>query len=55
MLLAEASFVSDCHAKASNGELTLANGGEALYKKYISDIAAIIKSMLLLRHSSHHY
>ncbi|CAE6517669.1 unnamed protein product [Rhizoctonia solani] len=32
----------DCHAKASNGELTSANGGEALYKQYIDDIAAWI-------------
>jgi len=32
----------DCHAKASNGELSSANGGEALYKQYIDDIAAWI-------------
>ncbi|KAF8610091.1 cellobiohydrolase [Ceratobasidium sp. AG-I] len=32
----------DCHALASNGELTIANGGEALYKQYIDDIAAWI-------------
>lgn len=34
----------DCHAKASNGELSSANGGEALYKQYIDDIAAWIIS-----------
>lgn len=34
----------DCHAKASNGELSSANGGEALYKQYIDDIAAWIVS-----------
>ncbi|CAE7234305.1 unnamed protein product [Rhizoctonia solani] len=30
------------YAKASNGELSSANGGEALYKQYIDDIAAWI-------------
>ncbi|CAE6413551.1 unnamed protein product [Rhizoctonia solani] len=30
----------DCHALASNGELSSANGGEAIYKQYIDDIAA---------------
>jgi cellulose 1,4-beta-cellobiosidase len=37
---------SDCHAKASNGELSIANGGAALYKQYINDIAAWITSKL---------
>ncbi|KAG8748662.1 hypothetical protein FRC10_000053 [Ceratobasidium sp. 414] len=32
----------DCHALASNGELSSANGGEALYKDYIDQIAAAI-------------
>ncbi|KAG8929128.1 hypothetical protein FRC03_001568 [Tulasnella sp. 419] len=32
----------DCHAKASNGELLISQGGEALYRQYIDDIAAII-------------
>ncbi|QRV87995.1 glycoside hydrolase family 6 protein [Ceratobasidium sp. AG-Ba] len=34
----------DCHAKASNGELSIANGGVAAYKsQYIDAIATIIK------------
>ncbi|KAG9092964.1 hypothetical protein FRC06_011724 [Ceratobasidium sp. 370] len=32
----------DCHALASNGELSSANGGEALYKDYIDGLAAAI-------------
>jgi len=32
----------DCHAKASNGELSIANGGAALYKQYIDGISAWI-------------
>ncbi|KAG8745609.1 Beta-glucosidase cel3A [Ceratobasidium sp. 414] len=32
----------DCHAKASNGELSIANGGAALYKQYINGISAAI-------------
>ncbi|KAG8918020.1 hypothetical protein FRC03_011292 [Tulasnella sp. 419] len=32
----------DCHAKASNGELLIANNGEALYRQYIDNIATII-------------
>ena len=34
----------DCHAKASNGEFTIANNGIANYKNYIDQILAIIKS-----------
>ena len=34
----------DCHAKASNGEFTIANNGVANYKNYIDQIVAIIKS-----------
>jgi cellulose 1,4-beta-cellobiosidase len=37
----------DCAALASNGELTVANGGLTKYKAYIDSIAAIIK-----KHSS---
>jgi cellulose 1,4-beta-cellobiosidase len=33
----------DCAAYSSNGELSLANNGAALYKQYIDDIAAQIK------------
>ncbi|KAG8736715.1 Beta-glucosidase cel3A [Ceratobasidium sp. 428] len=32
----------DCHAKASNGELSIANGGVAKYKTYIDGISAAI-------------
>ncbi|KDQ12498.1 glycoside hydrolase family 6 protein [Botryobasidium botryosum FD-172 SS1] len=32
----------DCHAKASNGEYSIANGGEAKYRAYIDAIAAQI-------------
>lgn len=35
---------SDCHAKASNGEYALNNGGEAKYKAYVDAIAAQIAS-----------
>ena len=34
----------DCSALASNGELSLANNGSALYQGYIDDIAAQIKA-----------
>ncbi|KAL1596681.1 hypothetical protein SLS60_009329 [Paraconiothyrium brasiliense] len=34
----------DCSALASNGELSLANNGAALYQGYIDDIAAQIKA-----------
>jgi cellulose 1,4-beta-cellobiosidase len=34
----------DCAALASNGELSLANNGTALYKEYIDMIAAQIKT-----------
>lgn len=34
----------DCAALASNGELAIANNGSALYKEYIDNIAATIKS-----------
>lgn len=34
----------DCAALASNGELSLANNGAALYQEYIDDIAAQIKA-----------
>lgn len=34
----------DCAALASNGELSLANNGAALYRGYIDDIAAQIKA-----------
>lgn len=37
----------DCHAKASNGEFTIANNGVANYYNYIDQIVAIIKSMTL--------
>lgn len=33
----------DCAAAASNGELTLANNGSALYMEYIDSIATILK------------
>lgn len=33
----------DCAALASNGELSIANNGSALYKDYINSIAAQIK------------
>lgn len=33
----------DCHAKASNGEFTIANNGVANYENYIDQIVAIIK------------
>jgi len=33
----------DCHAKASNGEYSIANGGEALYKAYIDAIVGQVK------------
>ena len=36
----------DCHAKASNGEFTIANNGVANYENYIDQIVAIIKSTL---------
>ncbi|KAG8702580.1 Beta-glucosidase cel3A [Ceratobasidium sp. 395] len=34
----------DCHALASNGELSSANGGEALYKQYIDGIASAVSA-----------
>lgn len=34
----------DCHANASNGELTYANNGAALYQQYIDGITAAIKA-----------
>lgn len=34
----------DCAALASNGELSLANNGTALYQEYINDIAAQINA-----------
>jgi cellulose 1,4-beta-cellobiosidase len=34
----------DCAALASNGELSLANNGTAMYQEYIDMIAAQIKS-----------
>lgn len=34
----------DCAALASNGELSLANNGTALYQEYIDNIAAQIKA-----------
>jgi cellulose 1,4-beta-cellobiosidase len=34
----------DCAAFASNGELSIANGGEALYKQYIDDIKTAISA-----------
>ncbi|KAG9128516.1 hypothetical protein FRC07_005883 [Ceratobasidium sp. 392] len=37
----------DCHAKASNGELSIANGGAALYKQYIDGISAAISTRTL--------
>lgn len=33
----------DCAAKASNGEFSVDNGGQALYFKYIDSIVALIK------------
>jgi cellulose 1,4-beta-cellobiosidase len=33
----------DCHAKASNGEYSIANGGEAKYQAYIDNIVAQVK------------
>lgn len=33
----------DCHAKASNGEFTIANNGAANYQNYIDQIVAQIK------------
>ena len=38
----------DCHAKASNGEFTIANNGVANYENYIDQIVAIIKSTFRL-------
>ena len=32
----------DCHAKASNGEFTIANNGVANYEAYIDSISAIL-------------
>ncbi len=32
----------DCHAKASNGEYTIANNGVANYQAYIDAISAIV-------------
>ena len=37
----------DCHAKASNGEFTIADNGEANYKNYIDQIVAQIKRVYL--------
>lgn len=34
----------DCAAAASNGEYTIANNGVALYKTYIDNIAAQLKT-----------
>jgi len=34
----------DCHAKASNGEFSIANNGVANYEGYIDKIVAVIKS-----------
>jgi cellulase/cellobiase CelA1 len=34
----------DCAALSSNGELSLANNGSALYQEYIDNIAAQIKA-----------
>jgi cellulose 1,4-beta-cellobiosidase len=34
----------DCAALSSNGELSLANNGTALYQEYINNIAAQIKT-----------
>lgn len=39
----------DCHAKASNGEFTIANNGVANYENYIDQIVAIIQSMLITK------
>lgn len=38
----------DCHAKASNGEFTIANNGVANYENYIDQIVAIIQSMFTI-------
>lgn len=42
----------DCAAKASNGEFSIANGGEANYKKYIDAIVAQIKGVCKIHYSS---
>ena len=40
----------DCAAKASNGEFSIADNGEANYKNYIDQIVAQIQSMYLVRY-----